>query len=352
MAIPNSREALKQYALRKLGAPVIEINVAEVQIQDRIDDAIQKWQEFHQDGTAKTYFKHQVTQDDIEKRSIPLPDNILQVYQVFPIANVFNISGIFGYKYQYILNELPNLLGGDISNFYLNQQHLELISQIFSGSTIFRFNRYFGDTSAYRTDALGNFLYEAIINGQPVTDPVAIMAAFAPQTVNLNDYRIQEKPQPRLFLDIDWGGAVNSIEIESEMGGSDIILESDEDTAATSFSGDNSYTQELVLEESVTSRGSRGEVDVGDIVVVETIITLDSAKLYGDIFLKEYTAALIQKQWGMNLIKMTGVQLPGGISLNGEAILAEAKEELQKLEEDLKMVWSEPITFFTAPGLA
>ena len=65
MAQPNSRDSLIEYCLRKLGAPVIEINVDPDQLEDRLDDALQMWQEFHADGTIRTYLVHQVTADDL-----------------------------------------------------------------------------------------------------------------------------------------------------------------------------------------------------------------------------------------------------------------------------------------------
>ena len=67
-----SRADFKEYCLRKLGKPVIEINVADEQVEDRIDEAVQKWQEYHFDGSERTYVRHQITQDDIDNTCICL----------------------------------------------------------------------------------------------------------------------------------------------------------------------------------------------------------------------------------------------------------------------------------------
>ena len=92
MANPATRQELIDYCLRRLGDPVLEINVDEDQIEDRIDEALQYWQEFHSDATVRTYLKHQITQTDINNEYIPIPSNVLTVSRLFPIASSFNLS--------------------------------------------------------------------------------------------------------------------------------------------------------------------------------------------------------------------------------------------------------------------
>ena len=71
MAQPTSRSELINYCKRKLGAPVLEINVADEQIEDCVDDAIQLFQERHFDGVSQMYLKYQITQDDIDRGRAP-----------------------------------------------------------------------------------------------------------------------------------------------------------------------------------------------------------------------------------------------------------------------------------------
>ena len=85
MAPPNSRHTMIDYCLRRLGDPVLEINVDEDQIEDRIDEAIQYWQEYHSDATIKTYLKHLVTSADVTNGYIPISQNILYVSHLFPV---------------------------------------------------------------------------------------------------------------------------------------------------------------------------------------------------------------------------------------------------------------------------
>ena len=75
MASPSSRVELINHCLRKLGAPVIEINIDEQQLEDRLDDALQFFQEYNSDAVVKTYLKHQVTSDDISNGYIEVADN-------------------------------------------------------------------------------------------------------------------------------------------------------------------------------------------------------------------------------------------------------------------------------------
>ena len=76
MANPRSRTQLKDYCLRRLGHPVVEINIDEDQMQDRIDDALEFYRDYHFDGTERTFLKHQVTQTDIDNEYISIPTNI------------------------------------------------------------------------------------------------------------------------------------------------------------------------------------------------------------------------------------------------------------------------------------
>jgi hypothetical protein len=89
MANPSTREELKKYCLRRLGHPVVEINIDEDQMQDRIDDALEYYRDYHYDGTERTFLKHQVTQTDINNEYISIPANINGIVNVFPVGTGF-----------------------------------------------------------------------------------------------------------------------------------------------------------------------------------------------------------------------------------------------------------------------
>ena len=65
-------------------------------------------------------------------------------------------------------------------------------------------------------------------------------------------------------------------------------------------------------------------------------------EIYNQMWVKDYATAKIKKQWGQNLTKFTGVQMPGGVTLNGEMIYNDAVDELKRLDEELRMVWETP----------
>lgn len=97
----SSRQGLKEYCLRELGAPVVEINVDDDQLEDRIDEALEYWRQYHYDGIEKIYMKHQVTATDITNRYIPVNDLVYGVTRVFPIISSTTTSkSIFDLQYQ------------------------------------------------------------------------------------------------------------------------------------------------------------------------------------------------------------------------------------------------------------
>lgn len=156
MAIVTTRTELEEYCLRKLGAPVIDINVADEQIDDRIDEALEVYQEYHSDATVKTYFKHLVTATDVTNKYIPVPDNIIFVTHLFPIrVGSSSGAGMFDIKYQMMLNDMVNLnnFTGGLDYFVQMKQYLDLINMTLNGTPQVSYQRrqnrlqIFGDFS-------------------------------------------------------------------------------------------------------------------------------------------------------------------------------------------------------------
>mgnify|MGYP007025687091 FL=1 len=147
MANPTSRQGLIDYALRRLGAPVIEINVDEDQIEDRIDDALQFYQEYHSDATMRIYLKHELTAQDITNRYISLNDNILYVKRIFPFVGDSSNINMFSVKYQMHMNDLYDLSYiGDLLYYEMVQQYMSLLDMKLNGQSEFsRFNRHMNE---------------------------------------------------------------------------------------------------------------------------------------------------------------------------------------------------------------
>ena len=243
MAKPKSRKELSDYCLRALGAPVIEINIDNDQIGDRIDDAFQFYQEYHADATIRRYRKHQVTATDITNKYITLPESFIYITRVLPFKANAGGTGDFNIEYQIMLNDIYDLRGpGSILHYAMSQDTLALIDQIFDGKD---------------------------------------------QTVRYNRHMNQ------LFMETRWGTDIRE--------GQFVIIEG-----------------------------------------YETINPADYTDVYNDIFLKRYLTALIKRQWGTNLKKFEGMQLPGGVTINGQQIFEEANEEIQRIEEEMQSRYEMP----------
>lgn len=171
MAKPASRQELIDYALRQLGAPVLEINVSEEQIDDRLDDALQYFNERHFDGVEKMFLKYKITQDDIDRgRSrggsknvgivtttvttglgsfnweensnyIPVPDTIVGIERIFKLDNRTITSNLFNVNYQLFLNDIYWFSSTELLNYYVTKRYLEDIDWIVNPQRQIRFNK-------------------------------------------------------------------------------------------------------------------------------------------------------------------------------------------------------------------
>jgi len=142
MAQPFDRETFKEYCLRKLGGGVIEINCSDEQIEDRIDEAISFYRDYHYDGSQLVYLKHQLTAQELEQGYVEVPDRLLGVTRIFDLgASVSTGAGIFNVSYQFVLHNLEDITKYDVTNYYMAMQHLEFIQEILVGKPLIRYNR-------------------------------------------------------------------------------------------------------------------------------------------------------------------------------------------------------------------
>ena len=165
MANPNSRATLKEYCLRTLGKPVIEINVDDDQVEDRIDEALQYFSQYHYDGVERMYLKHQITQAEIDRAAtntttsatdkidnsitanwlegktfIPVPDSVLSV-KVFDFTDKANLN-LFDVRYQLRLNDLYDFSSTSVLHYQMTMQHLDFLDHILVGEKPIRFNQH------------------------------------------------------------------------------------------------------------------------------------------------------------------------------------------------------------------
>ena len=273
MAQPSSRDGLIDYAKRQLGFPVLEINVADEQFSDLLDDAVQVYQERHYDGIVRMYLKYEITQDDVDwgrargggtslgittttttstvglsttfdieenQNYIQMPPSVIGVNQIFKIRSDTVYDGLFNIRYQLFLNDLYAFGSIDLLQYSMVQTYLEDITFLLNPDMRYRFNIR----------------------------------------------------QDRLYIDGDFN-----------------------------------------------------VINAGDYFVIDCFRILDPndfTRVYNDPFLKRYFTALCKKQWGQNLIKFQGVQLPGGIQLNGRQIYDDGVRELDEIRAKMSSDYEMP----------
>ena len=240
MAVPATRAQFKEYCLRKLGKPVIEINVHDDQIDDRIDESLRYYWDYHFDGSHKTYYKHPVTQTDKDNTYITLPENIIGAINIFDVGDAVNTNNLFNIRYQIALNDLYTLTSQSMVPYFMAMQHIQLLEELLVGKQPIRYERH----------------------------------------------------RDRLHIDMDWN-----------------------------------------------------KVDVGHYIIIEAYEIIDPdvwTDAWSDRWLQNYCTAKIKYQWGSNLTKFVGLNLPGGVQFNGEKILDDAATEIAKMEEEMLNSYSLP----------
>ena len=164
MATPSTRETLKQYALRALGKPVIDINVDDDQLEDRLDEAFQYYAQYHYDGIRRTYLKYQYTQDDYDRMTVDgsdetatknsvtttwkegqnyliCPESVVSVVNIFPFSDKGNLN-LFDVRYQLRLNDLYDFSSTSVINYDIVLRHLDFLDHILVGEKPLRFNQH------------------------------------------------------------------------------------------------------------------------------------------------------------------------------------------------------------------
>ena len=279
MATPSSRSELADYCKRQLGAPVLEINIADEQVEDIMDDAIQFFQERHFDGVSQSFLKYKIRQTDIDRGRA-------------------NMRGQSGDKRTGITTDTVSTTIAGISTtfeFYENSNYLEVPPEIIGVTKIFHY-----DGANTITNNMFSVKYQLFLNDIYFWGATE-MLTYAMTKTYLEDINFLLTTQKqirfnqrmdRLYLDIDWGGV------------------------------------------------TVGDYFVID--CFRALNPADYARVYNDSFLKRYTVALMKRQWGQNLLKFQGVKLPGGVELNGRQIYDDAEKDLEIIREQMSNMYEMP----------
>ena len=143
MAHPQSREEFNEYILRKIGAPVIQVNVSEEQVEDRVDEAISFWRDYHYNGSQLVYLKHKLTQQDVDNGYVTLPQNLLGISKIFDLdTSISSGSGMFNVQYQFVLNNLTDITGYSVANYWMTMSHIEFLQEVLVGRPLIRYNKH------------------------------------------------------------------------------------------------------------------------------------------------------------------------------------------------------------------
>jgi len=142
VSIPSTRDEFKKLVLRQLGAPVLEINVSDTQVEDAINLGLSYYADYHFDGSEKVYFTHPITAQDKTNKYISVPESISGVVRVFPIGDALSVQNMFSIRYQIALNDLYTLTNLSLVPYYQAMQYVQLIEQILVGRQPVRFQRH------------------------------------------------------------------------------------------------------------------------------------------------------------------------------------------------------------------
>ena len=172
MARVTTREGFKQHLLRNLGAPLLEINVAEEQLDDIVDEALSYYYDYHFDRSQKVFLAHQVTQQDIDNKYLTIPENVIGVINIFDVGTSYSTNNMFNLRYQLSLNDLYSFRIGEYAPYYMMIQNIELAEQLFVGKQSLRFNRHVNklyiDMAWQEKISVGEYI---IIEGYQIVDP-------------------------------------------------------------------------------------------------------------------------------------------------------------------------------------
>jgi len=138
----NSKKALKGYIERALGSPVLKINIADVQVDDRIDDALELFWQYHADGIRRIFYKHQITQDDINNQGVTLPRNVMSVLRVLPVdgQDVLAINNLQYVMYITDIMDVRRFNGEGLSAYANTMSYLNTIGDLFNYEKVITFN--------------------------------------------------------------------------------------------------------------------------------------------------------------------------------------------------------------------
>ena len=333
MTQPTSRATLKDYAKRQLGHPVVELNLDDDQMEDRIDDALEFFQEYHFDATEPTFLKHQITGSTLK-----LTANV-----VFTEGEKITggTSGVRATVHEYhsanttIRYKNPEVKsGGDGNTYYANTTTTFANNETVTGAT----SGASATTHASTANSLGDFDNQYISITENIIGVKGVIPFYRETEGNTNMFSVNYQYALNDLYRMGTGAQMSNY----------VFTQQHLTTINNLFNTMprfrfNRHTDRLYLD----IRWGE-DVNIDDFIVAECYTITDPSSfsdVYGDMFLKKYVTSLFKKQWGQNLIKFEGLQLPGGVTLNGRQLYDDATQEIEKIEEEVQLKYQLPDDF-------
>ena len=316
----SSRQGLIDYCFRRLGFPVIEINVDDDQVSDRIDDALQYFQEYHFDGVERLYLTHQVTTAELKFTGLSAPlfqnNEMLIGNTSGATCNLYALNGTTA--------RITNVKGAFTAG--------ETVTGTVSG-----FSRAIASSSFYTPGDIQNGYLPipdsviGVIRVLPINGPSSGMNNRNNMFDIIYQFRLNDMYN---LLSADM---VYYTQVQQHLSMLDMLLV-----------GDRSFKYNRKMDKMYIDMNWEEVLNPDDFIVIECYRILDPStytQVYDDMFLKRYSTSLIKRQWGENMKKFGGIQLPGGVILNGKEIYDEAVEEIATIENEMQLKSELPIDF-------
>jgi len=377
-------EDLRGYCFRQLGSPVINIEVDHTQAYDRIEDAINYFTERHYDGVEHIYYHKTIKYADEVNGYFSVPPEYSAMIEVMNLSNQStSIDNLDNFQFNMRMNLNEEMMRGSTSNiseYFMSMSHLNLINDILSNDKNFDYNSTtnilrprwklssVGSSNLLKSPT--NFATQdwTLVNcssESSVADSIGGSSAVRITTNAAGSFSVSQTIPSKRYLLGDYsarltlmsetfagnvtvtlsdgsGSIFGTLTIPNQQKWNESVLEAKFDATATN---------DLVLTISGTATvAGESLVLFSPYVYMNNIIVLNGYRelmetdvsLLNNRWLREYATAMIKLQWGNNLKKMSGVQMVGGIELNGQQIYDEAKEEIQTLREEFTMNYQEP----------
>jgi len=302
-------------------------------MEDRMDDALEYFQEYHFDATEPTFLKHQITGSTLK-----LTANV-----VFTAGETITggTSGVRATVHDYISANTtiryknPEVKsGGDGNTFYANTTTTFGNGETVTGGT----SGASATTAASNANSLGDFDNEYISITENIIGVKGVIPFYRETEGNTNMFSVNYQYALNDLYRMGTGAQMSNY----------VFTQQHLTTINNLFNTMprfrfNRHTDRLYLD---IRWGD--DVKIDDFIVAECYTITDPSSfsdVYGDMFLKKYVTSLFKKQWGQNLIKFEGLQLPGGVTLNGRQLYDDAVQELDKIEEEVQLKYQLPDDF-------